>query len=58
MDNLFKLNDKVIVNKGEYKGQVGRVVDEESPILWVMVDETEKVVISIDQKDLLKVKKS
>lgn len=47
----FKEHDLVIMTQGEFKGIEGKVVDDEAPILWVMMSNT-KEVINVHEKDL------
>lgn len=39
----FKNGDLVIITEGEYKGIPGKVVDNDGPVMWVMLSTTKQV---------------
>ena len=51
MHKKFKNQDLVIVTKGDFKGIEGKVVDDEGPILWVMLSTTNEVA-NVHENDM------
>ena len=43
MKNL-KNDDLVIIKEGNFSGKVGKIVDNEGPVMWVMISPTKEVV--------------
>ncbi len=55
MTKKFKNDDSVMIKKGEFKGYKGKVVDDEAPVLWVMLSNTNEVVnVHEDEMEIIK----